>query len=166
MNGYIKICYLTLLVACLSLGSFNDFCSGESDLDSVLNEAEAKLQTAYAAVLQAEKSGGNVTFLVIKLSVAASLMADAHNAYRIGRYEDAYRYAVSCCDMLDGVVEEAEIIRAEAIQTYNKNMYRAIAESSIALALLVLCSVFGWRFFKKWYFRRLLKMRPEVGESR
>ena len=166
MSGYMRICYLTLLVACLSLSSLNAFYSGESDLDSVLDEAEAKLQTAYVAVLQAEKSGGNVTFLVTKLSVAASLLADARNAYRIRRYEDAYHYAVSCCDMLDGVVEEAEIIRAEAIHTYNKNMYWAITESSIALVLLVLCSVFGWRFLKKWYFRRLLNMRPEVGENR
>lgn len=159
-------CLLLLSLAYLMVSPLIVKCSTNTeDLDLVLNKAENDIKTAYLAVLQAENAGGNVSHIVSRLRAAAGLLAEAQNAYKAGDYEDAYQYALNCSELLDGLVEDAEKIEIKAKQLHNSNFYLAVIESSIGLAAVILCGAIGWRFLRRWYFKRLLRMKPEAGEA-
>jgi hypothetical protein len=51
---------------------------------SKLQVANAAVNQAFNAVLDAEKAGANVTGLLAQLNVAAGILAQAENSYRTG----------------------------------------------------------------------------------
>ena len=95
--------------------------------------------------------------------MAGELLAKAYNAYRLGEYDAAYSYAINCSSSISGIVSKATDLKQKAETAYDNGLFYTAAVSSLALSLLFLFSLFGWRFLKNRYFRRVLKMKPELG---
>lgn len=143
------------------------FAVEKADAEEALIDAENILSSVYVAVLDVEKSGGNVSGLLVKLDSGGRFLAEGQMCYRHGDFDGAVYYADLSVRNVTGLVEEAGQLEALAVSGCNERLFQTMAASVTAVGVIVLGSVVGWRIFKRRYFEKVLKMKPEVvkGES-
>jgi hypothetical protein len=157
--------FLLVLFAAASLLIPVCHALGAAEAEDAIGKAERDLGSAYVAVSEAEGAGGDISFLVAKLNGAGELLAEAHVAFRAGDYESAISLAVECSRALDGVVGDAARLKAEAEEAHGDMVFRAACLSGVGLGLFLVLVLVGWQLLKKRYARRVLDMKPEVGEG-
>ena len=133
--------------------------------EKALIDAENDLASAYVAVAEAEKAGANVSELLVKLRFAGTLLAEAYNTNRTGDYDKAYSFAINCSEGVNGIVDEALSLKLEVGNAYDGRLFMRTAVSSVALSVLFVLSLFGWRFLKRRYLKRVLRMKPTEGKA-
>jgi len=141
------------------------FAVDKAAVDGALIDAENDLSSAYVAVGEAEKAGADVSELLVELRFAGALLAGAYNINGTGDYDKAYSFAVNCSESVNEIVDEALSLKLEAEKAYSGRLFMTGAVSSVALSVLFVLSLFGWRFLKKKYVERVLGMKPEVREG-
>lgn len=157
---------LILLIFGLSLHS--SLCVvGSGEASSAVEGADSALRQAFLAVLEAERAGVNVSGLLVKLDSAGRFLAEAQICYRNGDFGGAVYNANLSAQSVEGLVEEAEQLKALATTEYRQRSFQTVATSSLAVVVIVLGFFVGWLLFKQRYFEEVLKMKPEVvkGES-
>jgi hypothetical protein len=127
-----------------------------------IKDADNALTGAFAAVAQAEKAQANVTDLTLKLNEAATALAKANDAFRAGDYDNATVQAQLCINLVQGVVGEAQSLKADVEIARQNQLILTAAFSSIGLVALLGVGLFGWRYLKNRFVRNALKMKPEV----
>ena len=132
---------------------------------SAVSEAERSVALGFEAVLSAEEAGANVTGLVVRLNEAAGLFSDAQRAFDAGDYENATSLAELSVAAGGLVWDDAERLEVEAVDAASARMWLFLVASSVAVPLVLLVGFFGYRFFKRWYYGRLLRMKPRVGKA-
>jgi len=136
--------------------------SGGDEAASALARAEEAVISAYGAVLEAEGAGADVRDLADRLNNACSLLVEARFFYDAGNLDEAFRLANLCVEISGDVAREAVILRNLAVGQAEWNFRVTIALSFLSIAAITCASFYGWRVFKKRYFRRVLGMKPEV----
>jgi hypothetical protein len=157
---YVCVGFVILL---LSFRLQNCFAIDRTTADQALNDAANTLASCYVAVADAERAGANVSDLKVRLGLAGGLLSEAYNAYRLGEYDAAYSYATNCSSSINNIVSNATDSKQKAEAAYENDLFSSSAVSSVGLSLLFVFSLFGWRLLKNRYFRRVLKMKPELG---
>lgn len=137
------------------------FAVEKADAEEALIDAENILSSVYVAVLEVEKSGGNVSGLLMKLDSGGHFLAEAQMCYRNGDFDDAVYYADLSVQSVEGLLEEAEQLKALAMDEYKERSFQTVATSSVAVVATVLGTVVGWLLLKRRYFEKVLKMKPE-----
>ena len=134
---------------------------------SSLTNVEETVFKTYSIVLAAEAAGANVSVLWDRLNFAGEYLALAKMSLRIGNLESAETNTRLSVESLEGIVKEAEVLKATAVRELSEHSQIVIVGSVIGIVTIILCSILGWNWFKKRYYARVLKMRPEVvdGES-
>jgi len=132
---------------------------------SAIESAELAVDLAYEAVLEAEGAGANVSGLLDELNDGAEALSKAHISYRVGDFDDAVYFVDLCCDLVGGTEAEANKLRDVATAEKNYRLLLSTLGSVLALVCIFYGGFFGWRFFKTWYHRRALKMKPEVASN-
>lgn len=138
---------------------------GEDVALSVIGRAELAMGLAYEAVLEAEGTGANVSGLLDKLNDGAEALSKAYMSHRVGNFDDAVYFANICCNLVGGIEAEANELRDVAAAERNQRLLLNTLGSVLALACIFYGAFYGWRFFKTWYCRRVLKMKPEVASN-
>ena len=138
------------------------FAVDKAAVDGALIDAENDLVSAYVAVGEAEQVGVNVSELLVKLRFAGTLLGQVCNTNRTGDYDEAYSFAINCSESVDGIADEALGLKLEAEKAYSGRLFMTGAVSSVALSVLFVLGLFGWRFLKKKYVERVLGMKPKV----
>lgn len=141
------------------------FAVEKVDAEEALIDAENILSSAYVAVLEVEKSGGNVSGLLVKLDSGGRFLVEAQMCYRNGDFVGAVYYADLSVRNVTGLIEEAGQLKVLAVSGYNERFFQTMAASVTAVSVIVLGSVVGWRIFKQRFFEKVLKMKPEVVEG-
>jgi len=154
------VCFMFILM--FSLFAHVCFAVDKAAVDGALIDAENDLVSAYVAVGEAEKAGANVSELLVELRFAGTLLAGACNTNRTGDYDKAYSFAINCSESVNGIADEALGLKLEAEKAYSGRLFMTGAVSSVALSVLFVLSLFGWRFLKKKYVERVLGMKPKV----
>ena len=155
------VCLLILFSAVVSC------VSAESNRDvavSSISDAEQALVQAYEAVLGAEKAGANVSVLLVRLNIGVDSLVDARRAFEMGDNEEAVRLANSAGNVAGEVWDEAARISVEAGDAAVDRAWVFLVVSVVTVSAVVAVSWVGYRFFKRWYYGRLLKMKPKVGK--
>ena len=170
MSGFTR--FLRILLFCLVLLAFSTLAVtgvfavvGEGEAESEIQEAVTVLSSAYVVVLEAEKSGANVSGLLVGLSSGGNFLAEAQVRYRNGDFGGAVYYADLSVQSVEGLAEEAEQLKALAMAESEERSFQMVAGSGVAVVVVVLGSVVGWRLFKRRYFGKVLKMKPGVVEG-
>jgi hypothetical protein len=132
---------------------------------SSVSEAEQSIAQAYVAVLDAERVGGNVSGLLVRLNDAAGLLSNASTALDAGNFDEASRLAVLSRQVGGGVWDDAERLRVETVDAGVDRFWLLCGVSVVSVVVVVFVSFVGYQYFKRWYFRRLLKMKPKVGQA-
>jgi len=165
---------LKLLIVSLVLSTFISpifvlpaHASGQEMASSVINQAEDVVASAYEAVLEAERAGANVSGLLARLNQAGEFLAGAWVAFRLGDFEEAARSASLCSEISESVKNEAGEMRVEAYGLRVKGFWLTMTGSLVGVVAVVFGSFVGWRVFKRRYYMRVSRMKPEVssGES-
>jgi len=139
--------------------------SSASDSDSTssaIKQAEATMVSAYEAVLEAEQVGANVSDLLARLNVAAENLANAHIRQGLGDFENATRFANLCYDIGEEVRGEARKLKIETYRPYVTSLLIRTIVSNASIIGIILASFLGWHAFKRRYYKRMLRMKPQV----
>lgn len=137
----------------------------EDVASSAISQAEQVLASAYEAVLEAEQAGANVSGLLANLTVAGEYLASAHIWHRLGDYDNATLFANLCYEIGEGVKGEADELRVEAYGARVRGFWLTMTGSLVGVVAVVFGSFWGWRVFKRRYYRRVLGMKPEVAKD-
>ena len=154
---------LFVFVACAFV--FAAFAADESSAASAVAGAEADVGSAYEAVLEAEQVGADVSALLVRLNDAGESLAEAEVAYRLGDFDESVRLADICSGISEEVTSEAYELRNSAGNENVQRMWFTMIGSVSGVTLVVLGSLWFWRFFKHRYLRRVLRMKPEVAKD-
>jgi hypothetical protein len=130
--------------------------------EAKIGEAEGAFISAYEAVLDAERAGANVSDLIVKLNEAAKLLAEAENAYRIGNFSEAASKAEECSGSADSVRDEALTLKGEALAVRQNIFLQNLSITLVGSAVFLIFLFFVWDWFKRFYSKKLMKMKPEV----
>ena len=168
----IKDCYKVLGVILFVFLAFGYCLCSENCVFAQLDSTASTLQAAnsvvgeaFNAVLEAEKVGGNVTQLLVRLDTAGTLLADAQNDYNSGN-------TANVTSLVDNALQIANKVNADALNLRNVSL----VESQNSFWLTLIFSVIGaivfggsllfvWRRFKRSYTMKLLSSKPEVVDN-
>lgn len=134
------------------------FCTGSSSITL----AENQMKRAFNATLSAEQAGANVSGLISKLNEAGVLLAEAEMAQRNGDLGQAVAKANSSLSLTQEVLGDCLVLREEALARANETFWTTLAYSSGAIVAFVVLYAIAWRWFKRFYMRRVSESRPEV----
>jgi len=167
VSGLRAIAVLFVLFAFVS----SVFVLGSTALDaeevalSTIEGAELAVDFAYEAVLEAERVGANVSGLLVELSDGVEALSRAYMSSRVGNFDDAVYFADLCSDLVEGTEAEANELRDVAVVDRSQRLFLTSFGSVLAVAGIFCGGFFGWRFFKRRYHRRVLKLKPEVASN-
>ena len=122
--------FACIMILVIFLGLNYCFCSelyviAQTDqITSMLQTANNSLGQAFNSVLDAEKTGGNVTQLLIKLNTAGTILADAQNALNSGNTENI-------TSNIENVLQMANQINDDAINLRNVSLLQS--QNSLSL---------------------------------
>ncbi len=148
----------TMLPAC-------EFAFCESSVEyarSVVEMAGESLESAYLSVVEAERSGGDVSELVSYLRVAVGHLSEAERALEMGDYDGASLLA----DKADEAAKDILLIASRLgdfsiMQGRIAFGYRLLVSFGVFMVIMIY-GFLGWKTFRGYYFRRLMELKPEV----
>ena len=167
MSGFVRA--LRIVLICLVVFAFSALAVtgvfavvGEGEAESEIQEAETALSSVYVAVLEAERSGADVSGLLVGLNSGGNFLAEAQVLFRNGDFDGAVYYADLSVESVEGLMDEAGQLKTLALAEHEEKSFATVAGSGVAVAVIVLASVVGWRLLKRRYLAKVLEMRPEV----
>jgi beta-lactamase regulating signal transducer with metallopeptidase domain len=157
-------CILLIFLFAVSIFSSVATARGasESEATSASNQADETVTAAYIATLKAEEAGADISDLLTQLDEAGELLARAHMAYRSYDFDEATHFANLANSIGAEIQSEADVAKVAASAEGQQHLAIAIIVSVVSAVLVVIGSFFGWRVFKRRYYERVLKMKPEV----
>ena len=161
-----KVFVVSVLLFCL-VPFFIPLSNAQSELEVPMDlvEAEETLVLAYNSVLDAEKAGANVSDLISQLNTGAQYLNQAHSNVDTGDFEAVVYFSNLCIEAIDGVSEQAILLKNEAIQLQSANLLIQIFGSIIGIAVVIMGGVLFWKIFKRYYLDRISELKPEVSNS-
>lgn len=129
---------------------------------SAISRAESTMGSAYESVLKAERAGANVSGLLNRLNDGVQALSKALMSYTVDDFNDAILSADLCHDSVVGIQGEAGELRELAVAESDRRLLLTHGASILGSGLAVLGGVLSWRLFKRWYYRRVLRMKPVV----
>jgi len=155
---------LVFLIFGLAVGI--SFCVNEGgEAYPAVEGADNALKQAFAAVLEAERAGANVSSLIAELNEAGGLLAEAQIAYRTGNFNEALSKANQCSVLADGIMSDALSLKGSALADVQRAVMQALTFSMVGgLAFLTVILVV-WRWFRRAYAGKLLQMKTEVASD-
>ena len=132
---------------------------------SKLQAANTAVEQAFNAVLDAEKAGANVTYLLAQLNDAEGILAQAENSYRTGDSNTAAIQADSVLPIAQEVTTAAQDAKQTALVSGQNAFWYTIAFTVIGAFVFVLVLFLVWRRFKRSYINSLSEAKPEVSSQ-
>jgi len=96
---------------------------------------------------------------------AGELLAEAHTALKLGNFDEAVLQANLCHGISEEVKDEADDLRVKAYDSRVMSSWVTATGSLVGVVAVVVAGFWSWRLFKRRYYRRILKMKPEVAED-
>ena len=156
---------LTLFLILSVVLPFSAHGANRQEISATISDAEQAIAIGFRAVLDAEQAGANVSSLLVKLSQGADLLSSARMAFEDGDLNEAARLSDLSSEVGTQVESDAQTLKAEASNAAVTRFQLYLASSVLAMLIIVLATSFGYRFLKKRYLDRQLKMKPGAKEE-
>jgi len=163
-HNLLGISLLILLLISLFITVQPAFCQSDDNAPS-FKVANDSVNLAFDLVLKAEKAGANVKALLTQLNAAASLIAQAENAYRSGNTSSIDNNIDQAVAIARQVTAQATTLEQEASTANQNNQLISIALAVLGSVILVLALYLVWGVFKSQYTKRILESKPEVVDN-
>ena len=139
------------------------FGDSESELALIaIDSADRDFKAAYIAILEAEKSGGDISGLVSHFNKGLEYRYNAKKAYESGDYNKALLLANQALRSSEDISDYAILL--EQVATYheqNKLINQLLRTLVFGVFAVVLCFL-SWRSFKVYYLRKMIASSPGV----
>ena len=135
------------------------------EFGATTSEAEQAMVAGFEATLDAERAGANVSSLLVQLNEGAEFLAAARMAFEDGNYSEADRLSGLSREVGAQVESAALILKAEAYNAAASRYRLYLVSSAVAMIIVLLATLLGYRFLKKRHLDRLLKMKPELNKA-
>jgi len=139
--------------------------NSENTATTSIERAENALASAYQAVLETEQVGANVSGLLAQLNEAGEFLVEAQVAFRLGDFDEAVISANNCSEIGESVKDEADELRVKAYGSRTMGFWLTTTGSLVGVIAVGFGSFWGWRVFKRRYYKRVLRMKPEVAKD-
>ena len=162
-----KFCIVTILfplIICIPTSKTNATEDGSSTLLTI-ERAETALLSAYQAVQRAEKNEANVSSLVRRLNDALLFLDRANSSMNSGNFSGVGYLAERCYEICEEINSKAHEIEERSIKEADQKLHYLINLWLISIFIIVCGSFVIWRGFVKHYYRKTLKMIPEVTDQ-
>lgn len=136
--------------------------TSETAAAAAIQEAEAGLTSAYAAMREAESFGANVSGLQERMNYAGSLLADAVMRFESKDFNGAVDSASLANESIHSLQHDAVILADLASAERGQLFSWTVAASTFGISLVVFAGFAGWKRVEKAFGRKFLKMKPEV----
>jgi hypothetical protein len=163
--------FVCILILIVFLG-FNCCFYGEIAVSAQTNQFISELQTAnkalgqaFNSVLEAEKVGGNVTELMIKLNTAGDLLAEAQNALNNGSMANLTSDLENVRQISNQVNYDALNLKNVSLVKSQNSLWLTLSFSAIGAVVFGVSLLIVWRRFKRTFITKLLGSKPEVTEN-
>jgi hypothetical protein len=130
--------------------------------ESWIDLAEESLESAYLAMLDAEKAGGDISQLVLHLNQALEWLSEAKNAIAEGNHNRALLLAENVLENATNTENQAHILESSAKYNAEIGFRNQVITSIASICLIVGLGFLIWIYFKKLYVRKMMKLKPEV----
>ncbi len=125
--------------------------TSEDEFAQTLQNAEDAVISAYKESLEAERSGANISHLLVQLNDAGSSLARARIAYSLGDFASMTALANVSENIAIGVQNEAAELKNSALDQKRQQMLFTMIASVASIALIALGSLGTWHLLKKHY---------------
>jgi hypothetical protein len=132
------------------------------EVTTTISEAEQAMAAGFEAALDAERAGANVSSLLARLNEGGEYLSAARVAFGNGNHSEADRLSGLANEVGVQVESDAFGLEADAINAAFNRFRLYVAGSALAMATVVIATLLAYKLIKKRYFKRLLKMKPEV----
>jgi hypothetical protein len=154
------IILIAIILLSMSLVNVNQATAQTDQATSKLQAANMAVDQAFIAVLDAEKTGANVTELLSQLNYAQDVLARAENSYRVGDLNRAGIQADNVLPIAQQVTSKAQNARLSATVNELNAFHATIAFTVIGCVVFVLVLFMVWRLFKRRYIKNMLEAKP------
>lgn len=166
---------LALVVFLLLLFSFNLFIPkfvlgyNEDEANTSIQLADKAVCSAFKAVSEAESAGVDVSNFIARLNQASELLVEAMSLFKNGSSTEnivnVIELANHSTELANNVKNEMVDLKASALSYNDYILQIYIITSSVGVAIFIVFMFLSWRWFKHYYLRRLLGLKPEVVEN-
>jgi hypothetical protein len=157
---FVALCIFAVLGYCLQSEIY--VFAQTDQTTSKLQTASNALERAFNVVLGAEKAGGNVTQLLVKLNTAGVLLAEAQNAYNSGNTTNVSFIADNVRQIADQVNSDAVNLRNASVLNSQNSFWLTLVFSVVGAVVFGVSLFIVWRRFKRDFIKKLLGSKPEV----
>lgn len=120
------------------------------------------MDSAFLAVLDAEKAGVNVSSMLVDLNNALNLLSSSKVMLSGGDLDGAAAAATRSTDVAQNIRSEALSLKASTIADH-MSAFRLSAVMYLAgVGLFLSLMVLAWQRFREHYVRRAMDLRPVV----
>jgi len=157
--GVVVVFLFSVLVDVHSVHGFSS-----DDAAAAVAEADSALRVTFVSVVDAERSGANVSELMGRLNDASSALTSAQAALRAGNYSEAVEYAGACKVLSDAVAGDAGVLKSKAAEGWWPTVAYGVLGGYLVGVVFLTVLLLAWHLFRKFYVRKLLDSRPKVNE--
>jgi hypothetical protein len=125
--------------------------------------AQSAILTGFSTVLDAERSGADVSLLLEDLNSAQHQLSDVWVFDAVGDTQGAVLAIAQSQQMAQEVAAEAKLLKASALAAYQSRLVNSVLVMVAGGAVLSLFLLLAWRRFRRGYVRRLRGTVPELG---
>jgi len=142
-------------------------CGGvsESSLAEASNSvgvAEEAVSSAFEVVLEAEGVGADVSGLVVELNGAVGLLVEARVLLAVGLVDEAVEAADLAVEVAWRVRNEAAGLEFTLSARRDSLFWASVLGGAVGVPVFLVSMWFVWRWFRGFYVRRVLGLKPEV----
>jgi len=139
----------------------------EDEVNTSIQLADKAVSSAFEAVSEAETAGGNVTELIVRLNHASDLLDEAMSLSRNGSSDNNVIIELSnnSAEIANSVKNDAANLEASSLSSHDSNFQFIIIASSIGELIFIFFMFIFWHWFKGYYTRKSLSLKPEVVED-
>jgi len=153
-----------LLLALVSSAASSPISTfGQDEAYNAVQLGEEAISLAFKAVLEAENAGANVSGLVQRLNEAVGFLSEARVLAANGSFDrEVAEFTSRCVDVADRVRDEALALLASALAHRDFVSRLSVAGSVVGVSVFLSFMFLSWRWFKVYYRRKVLDLRPEA----
>lgn len=148
-----------IIVGMLSFGPIH--VRGADEASTSIGDAETAIRQAFNATLDAERAGVNVTGLLSLLDEAGLDLSMAEAASKGGNDSGVADLVGACKTLTDSVDTDALALKSSTAGWFS-SFSQAFEIGLVGAGLFAVVLLLTWRWFKRYYNRKLLGSRPGV----
>lgn len=139
---------------------FHQARGDQKEAEMRISQAEDSIKAAYLSLLEAERSGGDISELVQLLNNALEYHSKSNEELYLGKYDMAEDLANKTVEASNTILEADVTIKVVAEHIEEVRFRNQLVMSLSIVCLIMFFGFLFWRKFKGYYITRMMGYKP------